>query len=537
MQAALSQRAQPAGKRRGAGRGSIVRSGRPQCGGQRGAAAVGPPRSRHPALTHCPPPLPCRHGLGGQQPGSAAACVGGASERPRRPAGEGQPPRWPAGLSCLAAVPAASTAWGGRSRNRGHRQGRTIAGPVSAAAAAAAAATAAVRASSRAPALLIDAGHCPPVHAGGSAHPGGGAGGQGAEDHGQHQRCHRLQLHRHDAGEGHLLLPALPAAAAAAAAACCCPSPARLLNFITNSLRPTCCPQTVLGIILGGGAGSRLYPLTKKRAKPAVPLGANYRLIDIPVSNCINSGGCTAAEVAACCERRAAKLERRGCSVAGGRRLRRCAAAALPRAPPSTSLLHPPPCRRREQDLLPHAVQLRLAQPPPVLRLQLQRAAGFRLGERGGGRRRRGQEQGRSGSTGSVPQGRQQQQQQAGSGRSESRRRLRRGHRSGQMEPRGGLAMHRTCAHALSPAFLSAGGRLQLSRLCGGAGRQPDHHHQGVVPGGCCPGVLAGAGGCLWVPPLRRCCTQLRPASAAAAAATAGTPRLQLLQPPRRACP
>jgi len=45
----------------------------------------------------------------------------------------------------------------------------------------------------------------------------------------------------------------------------------------------------VMGVILGGGAGSRLYPLTKKRAKPAVPLGANYRLIDIPVSNCINS--------------------------------------------------------------------------------------------------------------------------------------------------------------------------------------------------------------------------------------------------------
>lgn len=48
-------------------------------------------------------------------------------------------------------------------------------------------------------------------------------------------------------------------------------------------------PQTVLSIILGGGAGTRLYPLTKKRAKPAVPLGANYRLIDIPVSNCLNS--------------------------------------------------------------------------------------------------------------------------------------------------------------------------------------------------------------------------------------------------------
>ena len=53
--------------------------------------------------------------------------------------------------------------------------------------------------------------------------------------------------------------------------------------------KPRAGVQTVLGIILGGGAGSRLYPLTKKRAKPAVPLGANYRLIDIPVSNCINS--------------------------------------------------------------------------------------------------------------------------------------------------------------------------------------------------------------------------------------------------------
>ncbi len=57
---------------------------------------------------------------------------------------------------------------------------------------------------------------------------------------------------------------------------------------VLTVLCPT--PQTVLGIILGGGAGSRLYPLTKTRAKPAVPLGANYRLIDIPVSNCINSG-------------------------------------------------------------------------------------------------------------------------------------------------------------------------------------------------------------------------------------------------------
>jgi len=47
--------------------------------------------------------------------------------------------------------------------------------------------------------------------------------------------------------------------------------------------------KKVLAIILGGGQGSRLYPLTKLRAKPAVPLGAKYRLIDIPISNCINS--------------------------------------------------------------------------------------------------------------------------------------------------------------------------------------------------------------------------------------------------------
>lgn len=47
--------------------------------------------------------------------------------------------------------------------------------------------------------------------------------------------------------------------------------------------------KRVLGIILGGGAGTRLYPLTKRRAKPAVPLAGKYRLIDIPVSNCINS--------------------------------------------------------------------------------------------------------------------------------------------------------------------------------------------------------------------------------------------------------
>ena len=46
----------------------------------------------------------------------------------------------------------------------------------------------------------------------------------------------------------------------------------------------------VLSIILGGGKGTRLYPLTKERSKPAVPFGGRHRIVDIPISNCINSG-------------------------------------------------------------------------------------------------------------------------------------------------------------------------------------------------------------------------------------------------------
>ncbi len=48
--------------------------------------------------------------------------------------------------------------------------------------------------------------------------------------------------------------------------------------------------SNVLSVIMGGGQGTRLYPLTKERAKPAVPLAGKYRLVDIPISNCINSG-------------------------------------------------------------------------------------------------------------------------------------------------------------------------------------------------------------------------------------------------------
>jgi glucose-1-phosphate adenylyltransferase len=48
--------------------------------------------------------------------------------------------------------------------------------------------------------------------------------------------------------------------------------------------------EDVIGIVLSGGQGQRLYPLTKFRSKPAVPLGGKYRIVDIPISNCLNSG-------------------------------------------------------------------------------------------------------------------------------------------------------------------------------------------------------------------------------------------------------
>ncbi|MEJ7680957.1 MAG: sugar phosphate nucleotidyltransferase [Segetibacter sp.] len=47
--------------------------------------------------------------------------------------------------------------------------------------------------------------------------------------------------------------------------------------------------KSVVAVILGGGAGTRLHPLTASRSKPAVPIAGKYRLVDIPISNCINS--------------------------------------------------------------------------------------------------------------------------------------------------------------------------------------------------------------------------------------------------------
>ena len=55
------------------------------------------------------------------------------------------------------------------------------------------------------------------------------------------------------------------------------------LRTITHS-------KEIISVILGGGAGSRLFPLTASRSKPAVPIAGKYRLVDIPISNCLNNG-------------------------------------------------------------------------------------------------------------------------------------------------------------------------------------------------------------------------------------------------------
>ena len=58
----------------------------------------------------------------------------------------------------------------------------------------------------------------------------------------------------------------------------------------SQSVKQSVNTSNTLCVIMGGGQGTRLFPLTKERAKPAVPLAGKYRLVDIPISNCINSG-------------------------------------------------------------------------------------------------------------------------------------------------------------------------------------------------------------------------------------------------------
>lgn len=62
------------------------------------------------------------------------------------------------------------------------------------------------------------------------------------------------------------------------------------MQILDSKSRHPVDPGRVLAIIMGGGQGTRLFPLTRERAKPAVPLAGKYRLVDIPISNCINSG-------------------------------------------------------------------------------------------------------------------------------------------------------------------------------------------------------------------------------------------------------
>src|SRR5438270_1257827 len=68
------------------------------------------------------------------------------------------------------------------------------------------------------------------------------------------------------------------------------PVPRKSASAMTTPALPPGTTQRTLAIIMGGGAGTRLFPLTKDRAKPAVPLGGKYRIVDIPISNCLNSG-------------------------------------------------------------------------------------------------------------------------------------------------------------------------------------------------------------------------------------------------------
>src|SRR5688572_15347019 len=66
--------------------------------------------------------------------------------------------------------------------------------------------------------------------------------------------------------------------------------PTNSRHLMSRTGRQSTNTSNALCVIMGGGQGSRLFPLTKERSKPAVPLGGKYRIVDIPISNCINSG-------------------------------------------------------------------------------------------------------------------------------------------------------------------------------------------------------------------------------------------------------
>lgn len=86
--------------------------------------------------------------------------------------------------------------------------------------------------------------------------------------------------------------PTIQIRASSCLTVCCAIRHLRILSAtaLAAYIKGGCVFCCLAAIILGGGAGSRLYPLTKQRAKPAVPIGGAYRLIDVPMSNCINSG-------------------------------------------------------------------------------------------------------------------------------------------------------------------------------------------------------------------------------------------------------
>src|ERR1043165_5180507 len=101
----------------------------------------------------------------------------------------------------------------------------------------------------------------------------------------QHRRGNPLCVHKKFAAKAQMLGYSLSTMRAQAES-----NSLQNSNDKTAGALPPGTLQRTLAIIMGGGAGTRLFPLTKDRAKPAVPLGGKYRIVDISISNCLNSG-------------------------------------------------------------------------------------------------------------------------------------------------------------------------------------------------------------------------------------------------------